>query len=448
MENHAIGYEVDILSAIMFSGADAFDVVCDHVDASDFFDRRNAMIFTTCAGLIAKSEPVSPEIIIERLRSSGSLDRVGGQENIASIVGAGSVSIKNLPSKAQWLAKLSGVRRMVLACSTVIEKASGFDGDLDGLLDYADNEIGSIRSVTSRTSSGLRHGKDVLKETIGNIERRWSNSSDLVGVDTGFHELNKILMGLAPKDLIILAALPGMGKTTLAMNIVENALKAKSPLGPVLFFSQEMGDSELMERIISSVGGIDQGVIRRGKLDDYHWASLTAATTQIKDWPLYIDETPGLTPSEMRSRCKRLRRQCGDQIGMIVVDYLQLMTVKGLEDNEVAKLSVISGSLKALAKEMNCPVLALSQLSRKVADRPNKRPMNSDLKGSGTIESDADVIMFIYRDEVFNPKTEKKGIAEIIINKHRKGATGAVEIGFDGRHSRFVNGRFAGSDDA
>ena len=250
MTNQAMNYEVDILASMMYMASEAYDTVCDHVDSKDFYDRRNAALFKFCAATIAKGEPVSHEILIERLSSAGRLDSVGGVEHIQNIVRNGSLSNSNLQTKAQWVAKLSGLRKLVIACSTVIEKSTEFDGDLNALIDYADNEMAEIRNVAIRSFSGLRHAKPVLSETINNIESRFNRGSALVGVDTGFTALNDVLLGLAPKDLIILAAVPGMGKTTLAMNMVENALRSDTLNGPVLFFSQEMGDSELMERIL------------------------------------------------------------------------------------------------------------------------------------------------------------------------------------------------------
>lgn len=439
MTTHALNYEADILGAIMGIGSDAYDKVCDAITKSDFFDKRNANLFEILAKMIANNEPTSADIVFEKLKKLGTIDRVGGEEHLMHIVKTGVHSDMNLEHKAKWIADLASLRKLLTACANVTEKSKEYCGDLSVLMDYADEQLTSIRNESSRTTFDLRHTKPILQETIKNIEDRFHRGSQLVGIDTGFNNINDLLLGLAPKDLIILAAVPGAGKTTLAMNIVENYLQTQGDKGPVLFFSQEMGDAELMERVISSVGNINQNIIRKGALDEYHWNSLTKATTIIKDWPLYIDETNGITPSEMRARCKRIARQCQKTPSLIVVDYLQIMSVKGMEDNEVAKLTVISGALKSLAKEMKCPVVALSQLSREITKRPNKRPMNSDLKGSGSIEADADVIMFVYRDEMFNKKTKDVGIAEIIVNKHRKGATGTLYLGFDGKHSRFTN---------
>ena len=439
MARHSLNYEHDILGAIMNNGDQAYDKVCDLVSHTDFFDRRNANLFQILGKMIAKGEPVDPEIIAEKLTKSGEIERVGGESHLAHIVGTSSIGDENVGIKAKWIADLASVRKMAVVAANIIEKTDQFTGDLSEILDYADEHIAEIRNETVKSTFDLRPTNPILKETLANIEDRYNRGSDLVGLDTGYKALNDILLGLIPKDLVILAAVPGAGKTTLAMNFVENALMSSATKGPVLFFSQEMGDAELMERILSSVGRINQSIIRKGALDEYHWESLTRATTIVNDWPLYIDETNGITPSEMRSRCKRLVRQCKTNPAMIVVDYLQLMTVKGMEDNDVARLTVISSSLKSLAKEMKCPVLALSQLSRSIEKRPNKRPLNSDLKGSGSIEADADVILFIYRDEVYNKNTKDAGIAEIIVNKHRKGSTGTTYLGFDGRHSRFVN---------
>ncbi len=262
----------------------------------------------------------------------------------------------------------------------------------------------------------------------------------ITGVPTGLADLDEKTSGLQPSDMIVLAARPGMGKTSLALNIAETvAVEAGLP---VAVFSMEMPGTQLATRFLSSVGRIDQHKIRTGKLNDEEWQRLTYALGKLHEAPIYIDETPGLNPTDLRARCRRLHRQCG-RLGLIVIDYLQLMTSLKESDNRSAELSEISRSVKSLAKELHVPIIALSQLNRSLEQRPNKRPVASDLRESGAIEQDADIIMFIYRDEIYNPDSPDKGMAELIISKHRNGSTGTIRMTFLGEFTRFEN--FAGT---
>ena len=276
----------------------------------------------------------------------------------------------------------------------------------------------------------------LLKGAIDRIEELYNTGGDITGLTTGFIDLDRMTSGLQPSDLVIVAGRPSMGKTSFAMNLIENAALASDR--PLMVFSMEMPAEQLVIRMLSSLGRIDQGRVRTGKLEQDDWPKLASATEKLKGTQVFIDDTPALTPTELRSRVRKLVREQGD-LGMIMVDYLQLMRVAGSNEGRTAEISEISRSLKAIAKEFKCPVVALSQLNRSLEQRPNKRPVNSDLRESGAIEQDADVIMFIYRDEVYNEDSPDKGVAEIIIGKQRNGPIGTCRLSFQGQFTRFEN---------
>jgi len=278
--------------------------------------------------------------------------------------------------------------------------------------------------------------RDILAKTVERIDQLYSSDSQLTGVSTGFDNLDEMTSGLQKGDLVIVAARPSMGKTTFAMNLVENALASDVS---ALVFSMEMPSESITMRMISSLARIDQTRVRTGKLENDDWMRFGATVSILNEKKIFIDDTPALSPTEVRARARRVARDLGGSLGLIMVDYLQLMRVPGLESNRVNEISEISRSLKALAKEMNCPVIALSQLNRGLEQRPNKRPVMSDLRESGAIEQDADIIMFIYRDEVYNPESQEKGVAEIIIGKQRNGPIGMAKLAFMGKYTRFDN---------
>ena len=314
--------------------------------------------------------------------------------------------------------------------------------DAKTLLDEAEAKVFEIAEAGARTVSGFVPIQPILGQVVDRIQELYDRDSPagITGVPTGLADLDEKTSGLQPSDMIVLAARPGMGKTSLALNIAETvAVEAGLP---VAVFSMEMPGTQLATRFLSSVGRIDQHKIRTGKLNDEEWQRLTYALGKLHEAPIYIDETPGLNPTDLRARCRRLHRQCG-RLGLIVIDYLQLMTSLKESDNRSAELSEISRSVKSLAKELNVPIIALSQLNRSLEQRPNKRPVASDLRESGAIEQDADIIMFIYRDEIYNPDSPDKGMAELIISKHRNGSTGTIRMTFLGEFNRFEN--FAGT---
>ena len=304
------------------------------------------------------------------------------------------------------------------------------------LLDEAEAKIFEIAEAGARSLTGFIPIGQALKLVVDRVQELYDRAdpSEVTGIPTGYVDLDEKTSGLQPSDLIILAGRPAMGKTTLALNIAEHV--AIHQRLPVAVFSMEMPSTQLATRFLASLGRIDMQNLRRGRLSDDDWQRLTAAMGKLYEAPIFIDETPGLNPIDLRARARRLARQCG-KLGLIVIDYLQLMTGTRESDNRATELSEISRSVKSLAKELNVPIIALSQLNRSLEQRPNKRPVMSDLRESGAIEQDADIIMFIYRDEVYNPDTPDKGVAEIIIAKHRNGPTGTIRLSFFGEHTRF-----------
>lgn len=430
---HSIEAEQSVLGGLMLDN-NAWDVVSEVCLEQHFYTGGHRMMFRTMQKLIDQGRPIDVVTLSEELDRTGELERAGGLEYLVDLA-------RNTPSTSNIRAYSEIVRdrallRQMISVSTEISDSSFFpDGrSADEVLNEAESKIFQI-AENRPNQSGPQSVNPLLKAAVERIDELFSNGDALTGLTTGFDDLNERTGGLQPSDLIIVAARPSMGKTTFAMNLVENALMGDDK--PVLVFSLEMPAAQLMTRMLSSLGRINQTRVRNGQLEDDDWPKLTAAVNMLKNKPLYIDDQPGISPNEMRTRARRIVREHGE-IGMIMVDYLQLMQIKtGKSEGRTAEISEISRSLKALAKEMNCPVVALSQLNRSLEQRPNKRPVNSDLRESGAIEQDADVIMFIYRDEVYNEDSPEKGVAEIIIGKQRNGPIGTTRLAFIGKYTRF-----------
>ncbi|MBU2037612.1 MAG: replicative DNA helicase, partial [Gammaproteobacteria bacterium] len=327
--------------------------------------------------------------------------------------------------------------RLIEAASDIMAKAYEPEGETSlTLVSDAEKAIAQI-AEGSRKDGGPQLVAPILKNTLEQLDQMFNQPDGLTGITTGFNEIDNRTSGWQKADLVIVAARPSMGKTTYAMNLVENALLATKR--PCLVFSLEMPSESIVMRMLSSIGKIDQTRIRSGKLIDEDWPKLSAAVNLLKDLPLYIDDTPALTPQEMRARARKVYRENNNDLALIMVDYLQLMRVSGPSEGRTQEISEISRTLKVIAKEFNCPMIALSQLNRSLEQRPNKRPVSSDLRESGAIEQDADIIQFIYRDEVYNEDTPDKGVAEIITGKHRNGPIGIDRLAFIGKYTRFEN---------
>lgn len=438
----SITLEQDVIGAILESKT-AFDAVSGIVNDGDFYDLRHASLFRAVSYLSRQNQSHDALSVSHHLAKHGRLECIGGDAYIGDIVRsthyAGESSIE---ARALQVRNLSSGRRLIASCQKIISMVESPTeaSTLDDTINQAESLIMSIRDSQARENEmGPKPIKDVLNRTLDILESRVHTNGE-TGIDTGFDNLNEIIHGLHPKTLVIVAAVPGMGKTTFAINMIENAMLKNGIDGPAVVFSMEMGDTDLAERMISSVGSVYQGNMRTSKMAEDDWKKVSAAVTKMHNWPMYIDETPTMNIMQMRAKLRRISRNHNGKVGVVLVDYLQLMQAVEKTSDRQREVAEIAVGLKSLSKEFNCPVVALSQLSRKVSDRPNKRPMMSDLRESGYIEQAADLIMFIYRDEIYNIDSKDKGLAEIIIGKQRKGKTGVkVVMRFDGGRSRFVD---------
>ena len=434
MQPHSIEAEQSVLGGLLLS-ADGWDGVAEVVAAEDFYRPDHRMIFRHVARLAEASEPVDVITVADKLQASGELEAAGGLAYLTELA-EGTPSASNIRAYAQVVSERANVRRLIQAAQEIAD--SGFNPEgrsAEELIDAAERRIMQIAEQGPK-AGGPQTINPLLQGALSRIEELFQSGGEITGLSTGYIDLDRLTSGLQRSDLVIVAGRPAMGKTSFAMNLVEHA--ALHQERPVLVFSMEMPAEQLIMRMLSSIGRINQSKVRNGKLDQEDWPKLSAAVGKLKDVPLYIDDTPALTPTELRSRARRVVREHGD-LAMIMVDYLQLMQIAGSSEGRTAEISEISRNLKAIAKEFNCPLVALSQLNRSLEQRPNKRPVNSDLRDSGAIEQDADVILFIYRDEVYNEDSPDKGVAEIIIGKQRNGPIDVVRLAFIGEFTRFEN---------
>lgn len=414
---------------------DQFDSVASMVAEKDFFSEDHRLIFKTMRQLVADNRPLDVITLSESLQSSNELERVGGPEYLGELANA-TPSSANLAAYAQIVLERSIIRQLITASSEIVTKSYNSAGwDSSQLLAEAERKLLEIMEGRPKVG-GLKNVNDILREAVERIDELFQKDLDITGLDTGFQDLNTMTSGWQRSDLVIVAGRPSMGKTTFAMNMVEHAVLHQEK--PVLVFSLEMPANQLIIRMLSSIGKIDQGLLRTGNLTESDWPRLNTAAGRLKNRPLFIDDTPGITPIELKNRVRQLVREHGSP-AMIMVDYLQLMNGSTASEGRTQEISQISRELKHIAREFECPVVALSQLSRNVEQRPNKRPVNSDLRESGAIEQDADVIVFIYRDEVYNEDSPDKGTAEIIIGKQRNGPIGICKLAFMGKYTRFEN---------
>ncbi len=441
---HSLEAEQAVLGGLLLENG-AWDRIADQVGESDFYRQDHRQLLRAITRLIAENKPADVVTVAELLQSMGELDAVGGLPYLVSLT-SNTPSAANIRRYAEIVRERAVLRKLVETATSIADSAYAPSGRSAGqLLDEAEAKIFEIAESGHRSNQGFQEIQPLLKSAVERIDELYhrDNPSEVTGIPTGYTDIDRMTSGLQPGDLIIVAGRPSMGKTAFSLNIAEHvALDAGLP---VAVFSMEMGAQQLVMRMIGSVGRLDQHKLRIGQLKDDDWQRLTYALGKLNDAPFFIDETPALNALELRARARRLMRQCGGKLGLVVVDYLQLMSSASQGENRATEISEISRSLKALAKELNCPVIALSQLNRSLEQRPNKRPVMSDLRESGAIEQDADVIMFIYRDEVYNPESQDKGKAEIIIGKQRNGPIGMVPLAFLGEHTRFENLAFAGS---
>ncbi|MDN3519312.1 replicative DNA helicase [Aquisalimonas lutea] len=431
---HSLEAEQAVLGGLMVDN-EAWDRVADRVGEEDFYRHDHRLIFRAIGQLAEQQQPMDVVTLSEALRNSGQLDDAGGMGYLGTLV-TETPSAANIVAYADIVRERSILRQMIRVGTDVVSSAFQPDGrDSKDLLEEAERLIFQIAESSGRFQQGFVGVKDILPTVVERIDTLYHQDGSVTGLPTGFTDYDHMTSGLQSGDLVIIAARPSMGKTTFAMNIAEQAsLKGDAP---VAVFSMEMPADALAMRMLSSLGRVELQKIRTGNLEDEDWPRLTSTMSLLSEAKLFIDDSPGLSPQEMRARARRLKREHG--LSMIVVDYLQLMQLPGFKENRTAEISQISRGLKAMAKELDVPVVALSQLNRSLEQRPNKRPVMSDLRESGAIEQDADVIVFIYRDEVYNEDSPDKGTAEIIIGKQRNGPIGTCRLTFLGQYTRFEN---------
>ena len=434
MPPNSIEAEQSLLGGLMLDNA-AWDKVADLIVASDFYRKDHRLIFAGIAELAETSNPCDVVTLSEFLDNRDELEASGGLEYLAMLSNE-TPGAANVRAYARILRERSTLRSLISAGNQISGSAFATDGrSASDLVDEAERLVFEIAEKGSRGQVGFRHLKSILPDAVDRIDLLHQSGGNITGIPTGFTEFDKLTAGLQAGELIVIAGRPSMGKSTLAVNIAENA--AIGAKVPTAIFSMEMPSQQLAFRMISSLGRVDQTHLRTGNFPDEDWSRINTAVQLMSDAPIFIDDSASLSPTEIRARARRLKREHG--LGLIVVDYLQLMQVHGSTENRATEISEISRSLKALAKELELPIIALSQLNRSVEQRTDKRPVMSDLRESGAIEQDADLIVFIYREEVYNQDTPRKGIADISIAKQRNGPIGDFPLTFVGRFTKFEN---------
>ena len=429
---HSNEAEQAVLGGI-FLDPDAWVQVSERLRPEDFYRKNHQIIFKAISALSEDNQPLDLVTVGEWLENNKLLDDAGGLSYLSSLADS-TPSASNISAYTDIVRNRSILRQLIHATSEISDTIFNPSGrNSDDILDFAERTVFEIAEQESRGKKNYHLIKDLLASALDRIDELFQKKSHITGIATGFDDFDNKTAGLQKSDLVIIAGRPSMGKTAFAINIAEHAV-IKDKLS-IAIFSMEMSGEQLAMRIMSSLGRIDQHKVRTGQLDDDDWPRLTSALAILKDARLFIDDTPALTPVELHARCRRIAREHG--LDMIIVDYMQLMQVPGTKENRATEISEISRSLKAMAKELSVPVVALSQLNRSLELRGNKRPVMSDLRESGAIEQDADVIVFIYRDEVYNEESPDKGIAEIIISKQRNGPIGTVRLAFLGQYTRF-----------
>lgn len=433
---HSLEAEQSLLGGLMLD-ANAWDKVADVVSARDFYRRDHSTIFAACAALVDRKVELDALTVSQHLDRNGELAGVGGLDYL-SMLSSETPNAANVRAYAKIVRERALLRALVEVGNDIAGSVFSTDGmGAEALVEKAEQSIFEIAESGQAAGAGLIPIQDLLQGVVDEIDERHKNRGQATGIITKFKDFDHLTTGLQPSDLIIVAGRPSMGKTTFAVNIAENAAMGDGKI-PTAIYSMEMSSQQLMLRMVSSLGQISLPKLRTGDFADNDWPKINSAVQLMHDAPIFIDDTPALSPTELRARARRLKRQ--HNLGLIVVDYLQLMEVPDAGgENRATEISAISRSLKALAKELNVPVIALSQLNRAVDQRQDKRPVMSDLRESGAIEQDADLIVFIYREQVYDPNTTRKNVADIILAKHRNGPTGDIQLTFQGEFTRFRN---------
>jgi replicative DNA helicase len=432
---HSVEAEQAVLGGLMLDNS-TWDTVADRLTAEDFYRRDHQLVFAAIAELAGRSEPCDAVTLAEFLERRNQASETGGLVYLATLA-RDTPSAANIRAYADIVRERAQLRGLIRVGGEIASSVFEADGRTAGeLVDEAERRVFQIAEGSRKTGSGFVPLREVLGATIDRLDLLHQSQGELTGISTGFSEVDRMTAGLQPGDLIVVAGRPSMGKTTFALNVGENAALGEKPV-PVAVFSMEMSREQLAFRMISSLGRVNQGHLRTGMFGDEEWSRINGAIHMMKSAPIYIDDTGALTPTEVRARARRLKREHG--LGLVIVDYLQLMQVGGNTENRATEISEISRGLKALAKELSVPVIALSQLNRSVEQRTDKKPVMSDLRESGAIEQDADLIMMIYREEVYDKNTTRKGIADIIVAKQRNGPTGEISLTFLGEYTKFEN---------
>jgi replicative DNA helicase len=431
---HSIEAEQSVLGGLLLDNT-TWDQVADRVVESDFYRADHRLIFRAIRELAARGLPRDVITLSEWLERHNLLEEAGGTAYLATLA-LNTPSAANIHAYADIVRERSILRQLIQISTEIANGAFQPQGRNSAtLLDEAEQKVFAIAEQGIRAQKGFVSIKELLVKAVERIDALFQQDNPITGIPTGWQDFDEMTAGLQPGDLIIVAGRPSMGKTTFALNIAEYVvIRCRKP---VVVFSMEMPAEHLVMRMLSSLGRIEQQRIRTGKLEESDWPRLTHATSILGDKPLFIDDTPALSPTDVRARARRLQRECGEPLGLILIDYIQLMQVPGTTENRATEVSEISRSLKALARELHVPVVALSQLNRSLEQRGDKRPIMSDLRESGSLEQDSDLICFIYRDEIYNPDSPNKGVAEIIIGKQRNGPIGTLRLTFQGRYTRF-----------
>ncbi len=431
---HSLEAEQAVLGGLMLAPK-AWDRVADRISEDDFYRKDNRLIFRAIAQLAERNQPFDAITLGEWFDHQELADEIGGTATLIDLAN-NTPSAANITAYADIVRDRAVLRQLIDAGTEIAGNGYRTEGrTTQEILEDAEQRVFQIAEAGARGRAGFVDMRNAAREAMRILHERYEHRGELTGLSTGFTDLDEKTAGLQKSDLVILAGRPSMGKTALAVNIAEAAvLRGKKTVG---IFSMEMSSSQLMFRLVSSLGRINQQALRSGDLAEEDWPRVTSAITMLSESKLYIDDTPALSPVELRSRARRLHRDSDDGLGLIVIDYLQLMQVPGSKENRATEISEISRSLKALAKELDVPVICLSQLNRALEQRNDKRPMMSDLRESGAIEQDADLIMFIYRDEYYHEDSADKGLAEVIIGKQRNGPTGTIKLAFHGQYTKF-----------
>lgn len=438
---HSVEAEQSVLGGLLLDN-NSWEKIADKVVKNDFYRRDHQLIFHAISELFEQSQPVDVITLAEWHDKRDELDQVGDLAYLGMLA-RDTPSAANIMAYASIVREHSVLRQLIAVGTSISNVAFNPEGrSSDEMLDLVERQVFEIAENGAKRKGNFVQMKEVLSKVVDRIDTLFEQDSPITGLSTGFTDFDMQTSGLQPADLVIVSGRPSMGKTAFAMNLAEHAvIKSKQP---VAVFSMEMPADSLALRMLSSLGQIDQRCLRTGRLNDDDWPRLTSAIALLNEAPLFIDDTPALTVTELRARARRLKREHG--LSLIVIDYIQLMQGSGSE-NRATEISEISRSLKALSKELYVPIVALSQLNRSLEQRPNKRPIMSDLRESGAIEQDADLIVFIYRDEVYNEDSPEKGKAEIIIAKQRNGPIGTVALTFQGKYTRFENFAYNNYDD-